>query len=119
MHEFDIIILDLHNSQTIEWKAADHTRENHTGKESSFFISSFPETLFDPRPFSSYSLKVRLNKIKREFFIIAFSTEAYDVEYDLASISNETSYYHQKHPFSKNIYSFWQNVPLSKTLVGK
>ncbi len=118
LHEFDII-LDLHNSQTIEWEVSDHIRENFTGKESTFFLSSFPETLFDPRPFSSYSLKLRLNDIKREFLVIAFSTEAYDVEYDLASISNESSYYHKNQPFSKNIYSFWQNVPLSKTLVGK
>ncbi len=37
----------------------------------------------------------------------------------LATISNEHSYYDKKTPFTRNIYSFWQNVPLSKTLVGK
>jgi len=119
LHEFDITILDLHNSQIIDWKDAYHTKESHTGKESSFFLSSFPETLFDPRPLSSSWLNSELNEIKRTFLVIVFSTEKYEVEYDLATISNEYSYYDKKTPFTRNIYSFWQNVPLSKILVGK
>jgi hypothetical protein len=119
LHEFDIIILDLQNSQTIEWKETDHIRENHTGKESFFLISSFPETLFNPKPLSASILKSELNEIKRTFIVIVFSAEKYEVEYDFASISNEYNYYNRKEPLTENIYSFWHNVPLSKKLVGK
>ncbi|HEX8198487.1 MAG TPA: hypothetical protein VF571_19990 [Pyrinomonadaceae bacterium] len=37
LHEFDIVIIDLQNSNTIDWKVTDHSREDLTGKSSTFF----------------------------------------------------------------------------------
>lgn len=118
LHEFDIFILDLDCSKTIEWKEIDHKREDHTGNKSFFFISQYPETLFNPRPFSSHILRLDLNKIKRPYLVIAFSTSSYDVEYETIWI-NSSSYHPEREGFSHNIYSFWYDVPLSDTLFGK
>ena len=118
LHEFDIIIVDLMNFNTIEWNNSDHTRESVTGKSLVHFFSSYPETLFDPRPASISFLNTDIKKIKRKFLFIAFSTAEYKVEYDLDTITSGYNSYNNN-SFSSNIYSFWHGVPLSNKLFGK
>ncbi len=119
LHEFDIFILDLQNYKTIDWKEAEHTRENITGNNSVYFLSSYPQTLFDPRPISSSVLKTDLAKIKRQILVIVFSTENYDVEYEIRSDSSNRNYYAEDKSFKEDIYSFWSYIPLSEKLSGK
>ncbi|MDQ3635137.1 MAG: hypothetical protein M3405_11620 [Acidobacteriota bacterium] len=119
LHEFDIIIADLHNFDIIDWKVEDHIRENLTGNSSTYISSHYPQTLFDPRPFSAYLLNDDLNKINRQFLVLVFSTGNYKIEYQLKSISSNDNYYQGDKSFTKNIYDFWGNVPLSENLYGK
>lgn len=119
LHEYDIIIIDLANFKTIEYKQEDHARTVHTGKTSISFLSSFPETLFDPRPMGSLILRSLIHEItNREFLVIAFSTASYDIDYEPVEIS-EGGYVDRQAIQKINIYSFWNYVPTSIPKYGK
>jgi hypothetical protein len=118
LHELDIFILDLDNFDTIDYNQDDHIREMHTGKSSFSLLSSFPETLFDPRPITSSFLRNELYKItNREFLVIAFSSSNYEVEYEPIEVTegNARRQGIEKH----SIYSFWNYVPMQEPKYGK
>jgi len=118
LHEYDIFILDLENSKTIDYKSEDHTRENITGKSYISLLSSYPETLFDPRPFSSFLLKNNLHKItNRRCLMVVFTTGNYDIDYEPIEISSKG--YRRKSVEKYNIYSFFDYVPLGHSMFGK
>ncbi len=118
LHEYDIIIIDLDNSKTIDYKPEEHIREVHTGKSSFYLLSTYPETLFDPRPLASFILKGEINKItNRKYLILVFSSEAYDVDYEFVNITEDFT---KKEGIQKyNIYSFWKFVPIAEPIFGK
>lgn len=117
IHEYDIFILDLNQSITIDYKSEDHIRKDNTGKSSIYLLSSYPAKLFDPRPLCSTILKKKLYKIsKRRCMMIVFTTGSYDIDYDRIKISSQ---YPERENFgSYNIYSFFDNIPLSESLSG-
>jgi hypothetical protein len=118
LHEFDIVIIDLNNSKTIEYKPEDHVREVHTGKTSISFLTCYPETLFDPRPMGSYILNTELSKItNREFLVIAFTCSSYEIDYETVLINE--GYAERQGTERLNIYSFWNYVPISVQKMGK
>lgn len=119
LHEYDIIIIDLNNFKTIDYKPEDHTRTVHTGKTSISLLSSFPETLFDPRPMGSFILRNLINEItNREFLVLAFSSSSYDIDYEPVEISDGG--YPERQGIQKhNIYNFWDYVPTSTPKYGK
>lgn len=118
LHEFDIIIIDLDNSKTIDYKPDEHVRETHTGKSSTCLLSSYPETLFDPRPLASYILKGRLHQItNRKYLVVVFSSAEYYIDYEPIEITEK---YTERRGIQKyNIYSFWDFIPLADQKVGK
>lgn len=118
IHEYDIFIIDLDNFKTIDFKAEDHIITNHTGKSAFSFLSTFPETIFDPRPISSAVLKSKLSQIgNRPHIIIIFTTGSYIVEYESLKI---TEGYASKQGIEKyNIYSFAGYLPLIEPKYGK
>jgi hypothetical protein len=118
LHEYDIIIIDLDNSKTIDYKHDEHSKKTHTGKTSKSLLSSYPKTLFDPRPMSCAILGTRLQKIKnRKYLVMAFSSKSYEIEYEPVQISEGSAI--RKQIEKLNIYSFWNNIPISEPLFGK
>lgn len=118
LHEYDIFIIDLNRFSTIDYKSEDHTRKMHSGKSSLSLLSSHPETLFDPRPLSSLILGNQLRQISnRKYLVLAFSSEAYEIEYDSVLISENG--YERQGTESHNIYSFWDNIPTSDSKYGE
>lgn len=119
LHEYDIIIIDLINFKTVDYKKQDHTRTVHTGKTSVSLLSSFPETLFDPRPMGSFILRTLIHEItNREFLVLVFSSASYDIDYEPIEI-NDGSYAERQGLQKHNIYSFWDYVPTSIPKYGK
>jgi len=118
LHEYDVIIIDLDDSKTIEYKPEEHMRETHTGKYSNYLLSAYPETLFDPRPLASFILSGAINKIKnRKYLVLAFSSEAYDVDYEFVCITEDGWKREKVQTF--NIYSFWKSVPITELKYGE
>ncbi len=118
LHEYDIIIVDLDNSKTIEYIAEDHKRKNVSGKSYISLVSIFPENIFDPRPFSGIILGEKINEpSNKSFLIIVFTTSNYEIEYQSVEVFQD---YNKKHePETINIYSFLKNVFISKIKIGK
>lgn len=118
IHEYDIFLIDLNNSKTIDYNSKDHIRENHTGKKAISLLSSYPETIFDPRPLSSVILEKKLKQIgSRTHMIITFTTESYEIEYETVLITEDSV---SRHGYEKHhIYSYIGNVPLSESKYGK
>ncbi|WP_196893886.1 hypothetical protein [Aureivirga marina] len=118
LHELDIFIIDLDNFDTIDYYQEDHIREMHTGKSSSSLLSSFPETLFDPRPIAASVLKNEFYKISnRKHLVIAFSSPEYYVDYEPIEITEGRS--QRQNIRSHNIYSFRNYIPYKEKKYGK
>jgi len=117
LHEYDIIIIDLANSKTIDYKKEEHERETYTGKISTYLLSTYPETLFDPRPYSSYILRGEINKINnRKCLVLVFSSETYDVDYEFVYITEGAEDRGKVQKY--NIYSFWDFIAAAEARVG-
>ncbi len=118
IHEYDIFLIDLNNSKIIDYKQEDHFRENHTGKSVISLLSSYPETIFDPRPLSSAILEKQLSLIgSRRHIIITFSTESYEIEYETIKITEGSARRNGSEKY--HIYSFTGSVPLLEAKYGK
>jgi hypothetical protein len=110
--------MDLEHSNTIAYKNEEHVRNNHTGKSAISLLSSYPETLFNPRPLSSLILKNKLHQIgNRPHMILVFTSADYSTEYETVKISEG---YSERQQIEKHgIYSFANNCPLSESKYGK
>jgi hypothetical protein len=118
IHEYDIFIIDLDNSKSIDYKSEDHVITNHTGKSVLSLLSSFPETIFDPKPLCSKILGKRLDQIgKRPHMIIVFTTPQYIIEYQTLEITEGSI---SRQPIERHsIYSFAGYLPLLESKYGK
>lgn len=117
-HEFDIFIIDLAYFETIDFEYNEHIREEHTGKTEQFFLSNFPETVFDPRPFATSILKKLFAQISnRKYLTIVFSSKSYDNGYQLVSISNNRI--EKGRVMNYNIYDFWTDMPIASSKHGE
>lgn len=118
IHEFDIFLIDLDNVNQINYVPEDHIRDSHSGKSAITLLSSYPETVFDPRPLSSLILRNKLSQIgERNHMILTFSTDDYNIDYETVKITERNI--ERQGVESYGIYSFTDNVPLSDPKFGK
>ena len=118
LHEYDIVVIDLDHCKTVDYKSEEHIRDRHTGKSAISLLSTFPETVFNPRPLSSLLLKNSLQEIgHRAHMIIVFSTGDYSVEYE--SIKIHEDYVERQRIQKYSIYSFSNDIQLSDPKFGK
>lgn len=118
LHEYDIIIIDLDNYKTVNYTNNENNREHLSGKKSYSILSSYPETLFDPRPLACSILKDHLEKItNRKYLVITFSSQSYNMEYETIEISKNSHESQGTETF--NIYSFWDYIQISTPKFGK
>lgn len=116
VHEYDIIIVDLDNEEIIDYCQDDHTRELHTGNTAGYFLSKYPETLFNPRPFSSHVFKKELSELKkRPHMVIAFATESYKLKY---TIYNEGVNSSKSETPEIEIYSLLSDIDIAPAKFG-
>ena len=88
LHEYDILIDDMLKSQTIEYIVKEHERKNITGNTAYYFVSRYPENIFNPIPCACDILKHRLgNKKDKPLIKIVFHNVKYDCKYVLENIS--------------------------------
>ncbi|RYE29578.1 MAG: hypothetical protein EOP48_32535, partial [Sphingobacteriales bacterium] len=116
-HEYDILILDLTNEPSKEYRPEDHVVKETKRKSFQQLICSFPTTVFDPRPLTSSFLSDYVGRITgRSFLQVIFACESYEIEYERIHISSDFS---QRLEVEKhNIYSFFDNINLGDTRTG-
>lgn len=88
LHEFDIIIVDIQNETTCPYNESDHTHLHAKGEEQFYFNSSFPATIFDPRPYAAYILQSSLPSLKeKESLFVLFAGPNELIEYELIRVT--------------------------------
>lgn len=119
LHEFDIVIIDLQNSQRNDYNFEKLKRRDLKGGDIKIvFLSHYPETVFDPRGDSADNLKDKLKPLlDKKSIIIVFASEDEVINYD---IHEETPKgYRDLGSYSRSIYSFYDNFPDNNNLTGK
>lgn len=103
LQEYDVFIEDMAKKDPVEYNKTNHTRTAITETEVYYFRSDYPQTIFDPRPYSSLVLTGRLKKQRNKPAIkIVFQDALYDIKYVIADIrlsytKAEVSYNNYQH----------------------
>ena len=117
IHEFDIVIIDLSNEETIEYVKDENIRVNNKSANNTYLLCKHPQTIFDPRGLSSHIL---INGIKEiihsEAMIIVFQNENIKINYEIVEENGEypSSIGSETH----SIYEFMPFFPFSKNKYG-
>ena len=82
IQEYDILIQDMGYEKIIPYSEKEHVRQYVTGTRSVYLYSAYPETLFNPIPYSSKLLSIELEKHRERALIkIIFQGEIYRISY--------------------------------------
>ena len=82
IQEYDILIQDMGYKKIIPYSEKEHVRQYVTGTRSVYLYSAYPETLFNPIPYSSKLLSIELEKHReRPLIKIIFQGEVYRISY--------------------------------------
>lgn len=117
-HEYDIVIVDFSNEETIDYVKSDNQRKKNKTENNSYLICKYPQTIFDPRGLSSHAFLREIREIlKKECQIIVFQNENVDIEYKIVEENGDR-------PISKgsqvaNFYEFIPNFYFQQNKFGK
>jgi hypothetical protein len=119
LHEYQIVIINLQDTEVIEYDLKDHVREMHASDSESIFTCCYPQTLFDPRPIcGSWVLREHLQEIFRNGgILIVFSNIAFTHTYHQAKITTRGLTPEQDYTFSN--YGFTNLMPNLTNKFGK
>ena len=82
IQEYDILIQDMGYQKVIPYSEEEHVKKYITGTDIFYLYSLYPETLFNPIPYSSKLLSIELQKHReRPLIKIIFQGELYNVTY--------------------------------------
>jgi hypothetical protein len=118
LHEYDIVLVDLQAKKPIEYIESEHTHSLSKGSEQTVLLSSYPETIFDPRPLSSSILRRRLvDFFKKETLVIVFCSEEEVSEYHPITINRHGS--HKSPPLQHSLYEFMSGLQKRHNKMGQ
>jgi len=118
LHEYDIVIVDLQTPKRTSYVEKDHIRTKIKGQKQFCFISSFPETIFDPRPMSASHLRSSLTSLMdKDSILIVFAAPQETVSYQPVSISPKGPRHLNLEKYS--LYDFYSDLPTWENISGK
>ena len=118
LHEYDIVVLDLQTRNKVPYIPEEHARTETKGHKQFAFVSSFPETVFDPRPLSASILESRLGPLlDKESIFIVFAAANEDVDYYPLAITARGPDRYDKQTHS--LYDFYSDLPPWRNVMGK
>lgn len=116
-HEYDIVIVDLSDEETIDYVESDNLRTKNKTENNTYLICKFPQTIFDPRGLSANAFVNEMREIlKKECLLIIFQGENEDIEYKIVKENGE-------HPISEGVqeanpYEFIPNMYFEQNKFG-
>ena len=120
LHEFDILVVNLQNVETVPYDPSDHLHTYVRGKDTFAIRSRYPQTIFDPRSFSGAILASGLSGFtNKSAIIIVFATRKEEMSYDFVRITERGIVSHSESTY--DTYSFIQGLrfPSSTNVFGK
>ena len=103
LHEYQIVVLNLHKPERGEYDPEKNSRQNVKGNTDYYYASEYPQLIFDPRPMVARDvLSIYLeNIIQSKGIIILFADEPRTVNYCLIETSSNRK---TSRNFSYSIY---------------
>jgi len=120
LHEFNILVVNLMNVETIPYNPSDHLPTYVRGRDTVAMRSRYPQTIFDPRSFSGAILASSLSGfIDKTAIIIVFATRKEEMSYDFVRITERGIESMRESTY--NTYSFVEGLrfPSSTNVFGK
>lgn len=118
LHEYEIIVLDLENKDVIQYNVGHHSKKYIQGFSDGFFLSQYPENLFDPRPYGSYQLGCEIAKNQDHLLILIVFAAAYvKKEYQFAAYTSSGTHLESMQTYSN--YDFCSKIPYSNNKFGR
>lgn len=108
LHEYDIVIVDLNNVEKEAYIEKNHIRTTNKTGNNSYLLSVYPQTVFDPRAYSSFLLKREIKEtMKHDSLLIVIQAENEIIEYRVVEENG-------KYPklLAKEQYSLYQFLPV-------
>ena len=124
IQEYDILIQDMGYQKVIPYSAEEHVKKYITGTDIFYLYSLYPETLFNPIPYSSKLLSIELQKHReRPLIKIIFQGELYNVTYKKYNAGKNyttdggcfTNYEHIQNYCSETLLSGRDVIPCKNT----
>ena len=118
IHEYDIVIIDLQNRTTVQYRKENHSKKYIKGRSDISLVSSYPETLFDPRALSAKILSHSLSSfMEKDSILIVFADEQEEITYYSVAITSMGTEHlgAEKHW----LYDFYSDMPINHNLSGK
>lgn len=85
LHEYDIVVIDLSDSEPIAFEANDHRYTGSKQPNQVYFVCEYPQTIFDPRTLASIQTTKNIGEIQtKESFVILFSSGRENIDYQPA-----------------------------------
>jgi hypothetical protein len=117
LHEYDVVVIDLQNKKTVEYDLHQHVHSHVTGHVQQAFRSTYPETLFDPRPAAAQVLGDELQAfLGRETVCVIFAAENDLVTYYPIKITSDGI--KKCDMISLSLYGFYPDIPSMVPLKG-
>lgn len=114
VHEYDVFVIDLGNIETIKYKEEEHTKKRIVGNSNYYFVSSLPETLFNPIPIVCEILQERLKIKSTPTLKIIFQNVKQNISYTYKDVAQ----YNNGETIEKTNYLLSSDIT-SNSLYGK
>lgn len=109
-HEYDIFIIDLEKKEVVDYIDEEHQQKYVTGNSTMMLKSSYPQTIFDPKPLSLHLLKEKIDSLIKKTIFVVFTESNYEIDYQPVVISDTYPKLSQKQSYS--LYNFL-NFPIN------
>lgn len=109
LHEYEVFIEDMKKGIPQEYKKEDHIRNVITGNYAYYFRSYYPQTIFNPTPFSCALLKEKIYKERQRAAIkIVFQGCFEEIDYAIGEV-HQYSDEHETHNNYEHLHNFRSN----------
>lgn len=118
LHEYDILIFNTAVDSPIEFNAKDHVLTSRNGRLAYGLLCAYPETIFNPRPYTTRILAPTISDLlDKKSIIIVFASATELVEYRTVEISAYSNDVKDVERYSS--MGFYSSVPSSQNKAGR
>ncbi|MGL6511267.1 hypothetical protein ACSZNJ_16445 [Aeromonas hydrophila] len=118
LHEFDVVILNLTKSKSVNYDPKQHELNSTSGSTAHALLSSYPEKIFNHLPLSINIAQKDINELlEKNSVIIAFCNHEHTSEYKYVEITSRGYQVTSKETLSS--LHFYHSIPSYRARSGK
>ena len=107
LHEHDIVAIDLQDSKRVPYVGNRHVHKQSKGQTLYYYVSSYPEQLFDPRAAAAQLIQKELAPLRKKLsVVIVFASPHEEIAYHLTEVRTG-----QSSQYESSLYAFYIGEP--------